>query len=99
MKSQKPNYNTATIWQLIMFGGIMGATNVHMIFLGSFLMLYVTQGSFVVAAAAIGTLMTVTRIFDAVTDPIIGLLIDKTDTRFGRFRPWMVLVCLSQLVP
>ena len=31
------------------------------------------------------------RLFDAVTDPIIGALIDKTNGRFGKFRPYMVL--------
>ena len=31
------------------------------------------------------------RLFDAVTDPIIGALIDRTSTRFGKFRPYMVL--------
>lgn len=31
------------------------------------------------------------RLFDAVMDPIIGALIDKTNGRFGKFRPYMVL--------
>lgn len=34
--------------------------------------------------------MTATRLFDAVTDPLIGILIDRTNTRFGRFRPWIL---------
>ena len=37
------------------------------------------------------TMVTVMRLFDAVTDPIIGALIDRTSTKFGKFRPFMVL--------
>ena len=31
------------------------------------------------------------RLFDAVTDPIIGALIDRTNSKFGKFRPYMVI--------
>ena len=36
-------------------------------------------------------MVTVMRLFDAITDPIIGSLMDKTSTRFGKFRPFMVI--------
>ncbi len=38
--------------------------------------------------------MTLSRLLDAVTDPIIGLIIDKTETRWGKFRPFMVIGAL-----
>ena len=34
--------------------------------------------------------MMSTRIFDAITDPIIGVFVDRTDTKLGRFRPWII---------
>ena len=37
------------------------------------------------------TMVTVMRLFDAVTDPIIGALIDRTNSKFGKFRPYMVI--------
>jgi len=41
--------------------------------------------------AFIGTVLMVSRIFDAVTDPVIGYLSDKTKTRFGNRKPWIVV--------
>lgn len=43
-----------------------------------------------IEAAAAGTLMIVVRFFDAVTDPIMGAIADRTRTRWGRYRPWML---------
>src|SRR5690606_41226244 len=42
-----------------------------------------------IEAAAAGTLMVVVRFFDAITDPIMGGIADRTRTRGGRYRPWM----------
>lgn len=43
-----------------------------------------------ISPAAAGTLFLVGRFFDAVTDPMMGVLADRTKTRWGRFRPWLV---------
>jgi GPH family glycoside/pentoside/hexuronide:cation symporter len=40
--------------------------------------------------AAVGTMMLVTRIIDAFSDPIMGALADRTQTRFGKFRPYLL---------
>lgn len=40
-------------------------------------------------AGAIGTMLWVTRIFDAVNDPLMGAICDRTKSRHGRFRPWL----------
>lgn len=44
---------------------------------------------FGISAAAMGTMMLVTRIWDAVTDPIMGMIADRTQTRWGKFRPYI----------
>lgn len=43
-----------------------------------------------IEAAAAGTLMIVVRLFDAVTDPIMGRIADRTRTKWGRYRPWLL---------
>jgi len=39
--------------------------------------------------AAVGLMFLVARLFDVVTDPVMGLIADRTHTRFGKFRPWL----------
>jgi GPH family glycoside/pentoside/hexuronide:cation symporter len=41
-------------------------------------------------AAAIGTMFLVTRIWDAVNDPLMGMIADRTQTRWGKFRPYLL---------
>jgi glycoside/pentoside/hexuronide:cation symporter, GPH family len=45
-------------------------------------------------AAAVGTLMLVARIVDMFDSPIFGALIDKTNTRWGKSRPWILWSCV-----
>lgn len=54
-----------------------------------FLFIFYTD-VFGISAAAVGTLMLVTRLIDAVSDPLMGALADRTKTRFGKFRPYLL---------
>lgn len=45
-------------------------------------------------AAAMGTMMLLTRIWDAVSDPIMGLIADRTHSRWGKFRPLIMSMAL-----
>jgi GPH family glycoside/pentoside/hexuronide:cation symporter len=49
---------------------------------------------FGLSAAAVGTLMLVCRIGDGVTDFFMGVVADRTDTRWGKFRPWILWTAL-----
>ncbi|MFO7636820.1 MAG: glycoside-pentoside-hexuronide (GPH):cation symporter [Clostridia bacterium] len=57
----------------------------------TYLMIYFTD-VFGIGAAAVGTLIIIARIWDAVNDPIMGMVVDKTDTRMGKFRPYLLVV-------
>lgn len=48
--------------------------------------------------ALVGGVLTVLRILDAFNDPITGIIIDNTHTRWGKFKPWMVIGALVSAV-
>ena len=65
-----------------------------------FLMRFMTDVLSITAIAA-GTIFAVSKIYDAVTDPIMGTISDRTRSRWGRQRPYLVLggiVCALSLI-
>lgn len=88
--AQASGLNRAKPYQLVLFPFNNGATNVYYILTITYIAYY-GNGVLGLALMFATTMVTVMRLFDAVTDPIIGALIDKTNGRFGKFRPYMVL--------
>ena len=81
--------NRAKFYQLALFPMNNGATNVYFVLILSYV---ATFGENILGLLGFASIMvTVMRLFDAFTDPIIGSLMDKTVTRFGKFRPFMVI--------
>ena len=89
-KATTQGMNRAKLYQLILFPMNNGATNVYYILTLNFIAYY-ANGVLGLLLIFATTMVTVMRLFDAVTDPIIGALIDRTSTKFGKFRPFMVL--------
>jgi GPH family glycoside/pentoside/hexuronide:cation symporter len=56
---------------------------------GSFMMYYYTDIA-LIPAAAIGTMFLLCRIWDAINDPIMGVIIDRTHSKWGKSRPWFL---------
>ena len=54
-----------------------------------FLFIFYTD-VFGLPAAAVGTMMLVTRLVDAFSDPLMGAVADRTRTRFGKYRPYLL---------
>ncbi len=57
-------------------------------------LVYFYTDVFGISAAAAGTMMLVTKIIDAFTDPAMGAIADRTKTRFGKFRPYLLFAAL-----
>ena len=90
-QNQTPqSVNRAKLYQLALFPLNNGATNVYYVLILSYI---ATFGNNVLAIGAIFASVMVTgmRVFDAITDPIIGALMDRTNGKFGKFRPFMVI--------
>jgi len=49
---------------------------------------------FGITAGAAATILLVARLWDAVADPIVGVLADRTKTRWGKFRPWVLFTAV-----
>ncbi len=88
--SETNGLNRAKFYQLALFPMNNGATNVYFVLILSYIANF---GNVVLGLAMLFASFMVTgmRVFDAITDPIIGALMDKTNTRFGKFRPFMVI--------
>ena len=50
------------------------------------------------SAAAVGVMFLVTRILDAVSDPLTGIVADRVKTRWGHFRPWLIWFAIPYAV-
>ena len=58
-------------------------------FIGSYLLVFYTD-VFGISAAAVGTLMVVSRVWDAINDPMMGVIVDKRKrSKDGKFRPYL----------
>lgn len=87
-KKREVVYNSAKLWQIGFFALNNTATNLYM-FAFMFISYYATgiAGLLVVSVSSVLTFM---RIWDGFTDPVIGFWIDKTESKFGKFRPFML---------
>ena len=74
------------------FAYALGAVGKDMVYmLSASYVLYYFQDILGVNAVAMGVILLVARIFDAFNDPIMGIVVAKTHTRWGRFRPWLLI--------
>ncbi|WP_077620851.1 MFS transporter [Bacillus sinesaloumensis] len=82
-------YNKAKLWEIGFFALNNTATNLYMFILA--FVSYYAAGVAGIAVVVVSTILMAMRIFDGITDPIVGFLVDKTEGKFGKFRPFMVI--------
>jgi glucuronide carrier protein len=83
--------------QYVGYGAGDAANNLAFSMTSMFLLLYYTD-VVGIAATTVGTLFLVVRVFDGFADLLAGRLVDKTDTRWGRFRPYLLFASVPLLL-
>lgn len=69
--------------------GAVGKDMVYMLSAGY--ILYYYQDVLGVSAIAMGMILMAARVFDAFNDPVMGVIVAKTKTKWGKFRPWLLI--------
>lgn len=81
------------------FSYALGAVGKDMVYmLSASYVLYYFQDIMGVSAIAMGTILLAARVFDAFNDPIMGVIVAKTKTKWGKFRPWLLIGTLTNAV-
>ena len=76
--------------------GAVGKDMVYM--LSASYVLYYFQNVLGVNAIAMGIILMAARVFDAFNDPIMGVIVAKTKTRWGNFRPWLMIGTVTNAI-
>lgn len=77
----------------------LGDTASHFVWdmVGFWILIFYTD-TFGISAAAAGTIMLIARIWDMISDPLMGVIADRTNTRWGKFRPYLLWMALPYSV-
>ena len=89
MEQKKTDVKVPLISKIAYGMGDVGC-NFSWMFVGNFLMIFYTD-VLGIGMGAVAGLMLFSRFWDAINDPVIGSLSDKTHTRWGRYRPWLLI--------
>lgn len=76
--------------------GAVGKDMVYM--LSASYILYYYQDILGVSAIAMGVILLAARVFDAFNDPVMGVIVAKTRTRWGKFRPWLMIGTVTNAI-
>jgi GPH family glycoside/pentoside/hexuronide:cation symporter len=77
----------------------LGDTASHFVWdmVGFWILIFYTD-TFGISAAAAGTIMLIARFWDMFSDPLMGIIADRTNTRWGKFRPYILWMALPYSV-
>ena len=82
-----------SFWERFSYGcGDLGCNIIYSA-MSAFLLFYYTDYVHI-SAGIVGTIMLVSRIFDGVTDLIMGVIVDRTKSKMGKCRPWILRMAI-----
>ncbi len=91
--NQKSKLTFGKIFERFSYGCGDFGCNIIYTAMSAFLLFYYTDYANV-SAMAVGTIMMVSRIFDGVSDIIMGVIVDRTKSKYGKARPWILRMCI-----
>ena len=79
----------AKMWEIMMYALNNTSTNTYMVVVGY--ISYFLIGIVGLASVLAGSIVTIMRVWDGVTDPFVGMMVDKTNGKFGKNRPFIAI--------
>ena len=79
----------AKMWEIMMYALNNTSTNTYMLVVGY--ISYFLIGIVGLASVLAGSIVTIMRVWDGVTDPFVGMMVDKTNGKFGKNRPFIAI--------
>lgn len=79
----------AKLWEIAFYALNNTSTNTYLLLMGS--ITYFLTGMVGVAVVLASSMVTLMRVWDGVTDPFIGMLVDNTNTKLGKNRPFIII--------
>ena len=91
--NQKSKLTFGKIFERFAYGCGDFGCNIIYTAMSAFLLFYYTDYAGV-SAMAVGTIMMISRVFDGISDIIMGVIVDRTHSRLGKARPWILRMCI-----
>lgn len=89
LEDKEHGIHRAKTWEIGFYACNNLSTNLYMLLFGS--ISYYLIGIVGLASVLAGSIVTMMRIWDGVTDPFVGMIVDRTNTKFGKNRPFIVI--------
>lgn len=93
----KSLYVKIPAWRKLTFGLMDTANNFSWSLVSSYLTIFYTD-IFLIPTATVSLLFLLARFWDAINDPMVGTMADRTNTKLGRFRPWVLFACIPLVI-
>lgn len=91
-RSDKPGF-----YERLSYGAGDFGFNLYWTTISAFLLIFYTD-SFGLDPRVAGTMLLTTKLLDSFVDPLMGAISDRTKSRWGRYRPWLMWACLPMAV-